>query len=50
MSEAYALNKKLNGLVSEEDLNSLRRRLKEDHKQEVKTKRQKTIADCLSAK
>ncbi|KAM6585887.1 hypothetical protein CsatB_012889 [Cannabis sativa] len=55
MGEAYALNKKLNGLVSEEELSSLRKRLdEEDDKknqvQEVKTKKQKTIDDWMSTK
>ncbi|GAB2269470.1 (6-4)DNA photolyase [Dionaea muscipula] len=34
LGEAYALNKKLNGLVSEEDLRNLRRKLEEDQDSE----------------
>ncbi|OMP00142.1 (6-4)DNA photolyase-like protein [Corchorus olitorius] len=41
MGEAYALNQKLKGLVSEEDLKSLRRKLDEDEGQETNPKRQK---------
>lgn len=44
LGEAYALNKKLNGLVSEEELNTLRKTLEEDQNKEVNTKRQKTLA------
>ncbi|CAA0839133.1 (6-4)DNA photolyase [Striga hermonthica] len=44
--EAYELNKSLNGKVSEEDLNSLRRKLDEDKKSEPKSKRLKqTLLD-----
>ena len=39
MEEAYALNQKLKGLVSEEDLNNLRRKLEEDEDQEAKPRR-----------
>ncbi|KAK4479646.1 hypothetical protein RD792_015173 [Penstemon davidsonii] len=39
--EAYELNKRLNGNVSEEDLTSLRRKLEEDKRQESKPKRLK---------
>lgn len=39
MAEAYALNKDLNGMVSEEDIRNLRRKLKEDPEQEAKNKR-----------
>ena len=41
LAEAYELNKKLNGTVSEEDLKKLRRKLEEDTIQESKTKRLK---------
>ncbi|XP_024026150.1 (6-4)DNA photolyase [Morus notabilis] len=41
MGEAYALNQRLNGKVSDDDLNSLRRRLEEDQNQEVKAKRKR---------
>ncbi|KAK9923226.1 hypothetical protein M0R45_031655 [Rubus argutus] len=43
MAEAYALNKKLTGLVSEDDLINLRRKLEEDQKPEVKNKRQRKL-------
>lgn len=43
MAEAYALNQKLTGLVSEEDLRNLRRKLEEDEKPEVKNKRQRKL-------
>ncbi|KAJ7951859.1 (6-4)DNA photolyase [Quillaja saponaria] len=43
MAQAYALNQKLNGLVSEEDLRNLRRKLDEEQKHEVKTKRQRKL-------
>lgn len=39
MGEAYALNKALNGLVSEDDLKNLRRKLDESEVQETKAKR-----------
>lgn len=39
MAEAYALNKELNGLVSEEDLKNLRRKLDEGQDQEAKSKK-----------
>jgi len=41
MGEAYALNKKLNGLVSEDDLKNLRRKLDESERQEPQAKRSK---------
>ena len=41
LAEAYELNKKLNGTVSEEDLKKLRRKLEEDTIQESKSKRLK---------
>ena len=41
MGEAYALNQKLDGLVSEEDLKSLRRKLDEDGEQEPQPKKQR---------
>ncbi|KAH7547361.1 hypothetical protein FEM48_Zijuj01G0301600 [Ziziphus jujuba var. spinosa] len=42
MGEAYALNQKLNGLVSEQDLHSLRRKLDEDQNHDdTKAKRQR---------
>ncbi|KAM1060515.1 hypothetical protein FF1_025069 [Malus domestica] len=43
MAEAYALNQKLTGLVSEEDLRNLRRKLEKDEKPEVKNKRQRKL-------
>jgi hypothetical protein len=39
MAEAYTLNQKLKGMVSEEDLKNLRRKLEEFPEQEAKTKR-----------
>ncbi|XP_062153983.1 (6-4)DNA photolyase [Alnus glutinosa] len=39
MAEAYTLNQKLKGMVSEEDLKNLRRKLEEYPEQEAKTKR-----------
>ncbi|XP_061365075.1 (6-4)DNA photolyase isoform X1 [Gastrolobium bilobum] len=39
MGEAYALNKELNGLVSEDDLKNLRRKLEEGEEHETKAKR-----------
>lgn len=39
MAEAYALNKNMNGMVSEEHIRNLRRKLTEDPEQEVKNKR-----------
>ncbi|KAA8541877.1 hypothetical protein F0562_023029 [Nyssa sinensis] len=41
LAEAYELNKKLNGLVSDEDLRKLRRKFEEDQSEESKSKRQK---------
>uniref|UniRef100_I1KVB3 (6-4)DNA photolyase n=1 Tax=Glycine max TaxID=3847 RepID=I1KVB3_SOYBN len=41
MGEAYALNKELNGLVSEDDLKNLRRKLDESEGQEAGAKRYK---------
>lgn len=41
LAEAYELNRKLNGAVSEEDLKTLRRKLEEDERQELKSKRLK---------
>lgn len=45
MGEAYALNQKSKGIVSEEDLNNLRRKLDEDEdedqEQEAKPRRQR---------
>ncbi|XP_027124800.2 (6-4)DNA photolyase isoform X2 [Coffea arabica] len=41
LAEAYELNKKQNGTVSEEDLKKLRRKLEEDKIQESKSKRLK---------
>ncbi|XP_044495187.1 (6-4)DNA photolyase isoform X1 [Mangifera indica] len=41
LGEAYALNQKLNGQVSEEDLKNLRRKLEEDKEQESRRQRQK---------
>ena len=49
MAEAYSMNQKLNGKVSEEDLKQLRRKLEEDSddtKQEVKTKRMRQKSIC----
>jgi len=39
MAEAYTLNQKLKGVVSEEDLKNLSRKLEEHPEQEAKTKR-----------
>lgn len=39
--EAYELNKRLNGKLSGEDLNNLRRKLEEDKRDEPKSKRLK---------
>ena len=39
MAEAYTLNQKLKGVVSEEDLKNLRRKLEDHPEQETKTKR-----------
>lgn len=39
MGEAYALNQKLKGVVSEEDLKNVRKKLEEYPEQEAKTKR-----------
>lgn len=39
MGEAYALNRKLNGLVSEDELKHLRRKLDAGEEQEAKAKR-----------
>ncbi|BAT98552.1 hypothetical protein VIGAN_09221300 [Vigna angularis var. angularis] len=41
MGEAYALNKELNGLVGEDDLKNLRRKLDESERQEPEGKRYK---------
>uniref|UniRef100_A0A5B7BW64 (6-4)DNA photolyase n=1 Tax=Davidia involucrata TaxID=16924 RepID=A0A5B7BW64_DAVIN len=41
LAEAYELNKKTNGLVSDEDLRKLRRKFEEDQSQESKPKRRK---------
>lgn len=41
LAEAYALNKELNGLVSDEDLHRLRRKLEEDQNHDIKAKRQR---------
>lgn len=41
LAEAYVLNKELNGMVSEEDLHSLRRKLEEDQNHDIKAKRQR---------
>lgn len=45
MGEAYALNKELNGLVSEDDLKNLRRKLDESEGQDsgAKTYKQQLI-------
>ncbi|XP_050382163.1 (6-4)DNA photolyase [Argentina anserina] len=45
MAEAYALNQKLTGLVSEEDLINLRRKQEEDKMPVVKNKRQRKLTD-----
>ena len=44
LAEAYELNKKLNGLVSDEDFIILRRKFEEDHSQDTKSKRVKIKA------
>lgn len=41
LAEAYELNKKLNGIVSNEALQILRRKLEDDESQKSKSKRQK---------
>ncbi|GAB4842050.1 (6-4)DNA photolyase [Ancistrocladus abbreviatus] len=41
LAEAYALNKKLSGLVSEEDLRNLRRKLEEDQNEGIQDRRRK---------
>nr|DAD44841.1 TPA_asm: hypothetical protein HUJ06_003071 [Nelumbo nucifera] len=41
IAEAYELNRKMNGLVSEEDLKGLRRKFEEDQHQVSKSRRQK---------
>lgn len=41
MGEAYALNKELNGLVGEDDLKNLRRKLDESEREEPEGKRYK---------
>ncbi|XVF74688.1 hypothetical protein PTKIN_Ptkin13bG0131800 [Pterospermum kingtungense] len=41
MGEAYALNQKSKGIVSEEDLNNLRRKLDEDEDREANPRRQR---------
>ncbi|KAI5594076.1 hypothetical protein BDE02_03G052700 [Populus trichocarpa] len=41
LAEAYALNKKLNGQLSQEDLDNLRRKLEQDEDQEPKIRRQR---------
>jgi len=43
MGEAYALNKALNGLVSEDDLKNLRRKLDEGEEQGTKSKRSRQL-------
>ncbi|CAB4303249.1 unnamed protein product [Prunus armeniaca] len=43
MAEAYALNQKMSGMVSAEDLRNLRRKLEEDKKPEVENKRQRKL-------
>ncbi|XP_022145844.1 (6-4)DNA photolyase isoform X2 [Momordica charantia] len=42
MGEAYELNKRLNGVISEEDLENLKRSSKEEQSQKVQTKSEKT--------
>jgi cryptochrome len=41
LAEAYALNKKLNGQLSQEDLDNLRRKLEQDEDLEPKIRRQR---------
>jgi len=41
LAEAYALNRKLNGSVNEDDLRNLRRKLEEDQNPEGTERRQK---------
>ncbi|KAH7565099.1 hypothetical protein JRO89_XS09G0131900 [Xanthoceras sorbifolium] len=45
LAEAYALNKKLSGQVSEDDLKTLRRKLEGDKNQESRSKRQNMKSD-----
>lgn len=43
MGEAYALSKALNGLVSEDDLKNLRRKLDKGEEQGTKSKRSRQL-------
>ncbi|GAV65980.1 DNA_photolyase domain-containing protein/FAD_binding_7 domain-containing protein [Cephalotus follicularis] len=45
LAEAYALNRQMNGQVSEEDLRNLRRKLEDDKDQESKSRRQRQKTD-----
>lgn len=50
MAEAYELNKRLNGLISEEDLENLKRNSEEQQSQKVQTKRKRqTLIDWIPA-
>ena len=44
MGEAYALSKELDGVVNEDDLKNLRRKLDEGKEQETKAKRPRNIS------
>ncbi|KAJ8773587.1 hypothetical protein K2173_005833 [Erythroxylum novogranatense] len=50
LAEAYALNKRLNGNVSDEDLRNLRRKLDEGQEQEpkIRRQRQKLITEAIT--
>lgn len=48
MAEAYELNKRLNGVISEEDLENLKRSSKEEESQKVHAKRKRqTLTDWI---
>ncbi|KAG7025764.1 (6-4)DNA photolyase, partial [Cucurbita argyrosperma subsp. argyrosperma] len=50
MAEAYELNKRLNGMISEDDLENLKRSSEEEQSQKVQTKRKRqTIIDWIQA-
>ena len=50
MAEAYELNKRLNGMISEDDLENLKRSLDEEQSQKVQTKRKRqTLIDWIQA-
>ncbi|XP_023004842.1 (6-4)DNA photolyase [Cucurbita maxima] len=50
MAEAYELNKRLNGMISEDDLENLKRSSEEEQSQKVQTKRKRqTLIDWIQA-